>query len=459
MIREAFRWWCNARSKRGTARRRRSCRTPVYIEQLEKRIQPAGTMPIGMNFEFIKDYSPAWVFTDAFLESRSWQSQAYDTVTHLATQDNTAVAVDSLGWPTQLATGTNPQGHPTQQWLTTDIFSGLGGGYAAGQYYAQWDGAGTLTWGGDAVVTQQGVNAGGHNYALLNVTPANAGIRLTISAMTSPIQNVHVWMPDYNGQSFVGQVWYPGASFSPFHPLFRQRLQGFTTLRPIHWELGVSSQEVNWADRRPYNYARQGSFATDPMARGCAPEYLIELANEMHTDLWFCMPPTASDDYLTNFATLARDTLNPDLKIYVEWSDEAWNPSFGYLAHTTIVQQMSQPQYAGLDFYQVWALDAGHVFDVWESVFAGQTNRLVRVAAGQAGNTYVTTQLVHDLHGNFDAIAIAPYMDMLQSQLQTFNANTTVDDVFNQLFNTCLPNALLEVDSHAALAAQYSALL
>jgi hypothetical protein len=424
-------------------------------------------MPIGMNFEFIKDYSPAWVFTDAFLESRSWQSQAYDTVTRIATQDNTPVAVDQLGWPTQLATGTNAQGHPTQQYLTTDIFNGLSGGYAGGQYYAQWDGGGdgNLVWGGDAVVTKQDINAGGHHYALLNVTPGNAGIRLTITGMQSQITNIHVWMPDYNGQSFVGQVWQPGASFSPFHPLFLQRLSGFTTLRPIHWELGVSSQEVSWSDRRPYNYARQGSFAYDSLTRSCAPEYLIELVNELHTDIWFCMPPmtvdftrppAVADDYLTNFATLARNTLNPNLKIYVEWSDEAWNPTAGYLAHTYILQQMTQPQNAGLDFYQMWAKDAGHVFDVWESVFAGQTNRLVRVAAGQAGNTYVTTQLVQDLHGNFDAIAIAPYMDMLQSQLNNFGPNTTVDDVFTQLYNTCLPNALMEVDSHAALAMQYS---
>ena len=62
-----------------------------------------------------------------------------------------------------------------------------------------------------------------------------------------PVRNVHVWMPDYNDQSFAGQVWRPGAGFSPFHPLFRERLAPFHTIRFIHPALAPASDIVHWS--------------------------------------------------------------------------------------------------------------------------------------------------------------------------------------------------------------------
>jgi hypothetical protein len=436
---------------------RRSQAIRLALETLEPRHMLVA-MPVGMNLENVKDYSPAWTFTDAFLESRAWVSQAYDTVTRTTVQDNTAASINQLGWPTALAQSTNAQGHLLQQQLRTDVFMGLSGAYAAGQYYAQWDGEGTLVWGGDAVIAQQGINAGGHHYAVLNVTPANAGIQLQITSMTTPVHDIHLWLPDYNGQSFVGQVWSPGANFSPFHPLFLQRLEGFGTLRFMQWAETDSSQIIHWSDSRPYNYARQGTFASD-FQNGVSPEYMIELANELHADAWFAMPPTAADDYVTHFATLVRNTLDPHQKAYVEWANEVWNYSPGYEAFAIVQQQLALPQNAGKTFYQVWAADASHTFDLWTQAFAGQTNRLVRVVSGQSTSDWVTGQVLQNMHGNFDAIAIAPYISMNQSQLATFNASTTVDQVLNVVSTQSLPNALMGVDRHAALAVQYSTAL
>src|SRR5205085_9246118 len=110
----------------------------------------------------------------------------------------------------------------------------------------------------------QGLTADGKHYALLSVlTPTRAGISMRIDSMATadPIRNVHVWMPDYNGQSFAGQVWQPGASFSPFHPLFVERLRPFDTIRFMHPQSTITSDIIHWADVKHVGDARQSTFA------------------------------------------------------------------------------------------------------------------------------------------------------------------------------------------------------
>jgi len=52
------------------------------------------------------------------------------------------------------------------------------------------------------------------------------------------------------------------------------------------------------------------------------------LANELHKDLWINVPAHATDDYVSNLAALVRDTLAPDLNVYVEYSNEVWNGGY-----------------------------------------------------------------------------------------------------------------------------------
>lgn len=124
------------------------------------------------------------------------------------------------------------------------MFRGLGGDYAGGTYHAELDGTGVVTFGLDAKVTSTGKTAEGRNFAELAVTPTDNGIYLRIeeTAPANPVRNINVWMPDYNGQSFRGQRWTPGASFSPFHPLFLARLEPFGVLR------FMGMQETNTTD-------------------------------------------------------------------------------------------------------------------------------------------------------------------------------------------------------------------
>lgn len=226
-----------------------------HVEQLEAREVP--TVGVGVNLGIVGEGSTAWMFTDAFRQSSPWMSYAFNTVTGAEIADGGLVSVDARGYPTQLRTSVNPLGQPLQQRLYASMFTN--GHEPTGVYTAEWQGNGQVTWYGDVTAIREGVRPNGTHFAELTVPQARTGIGMGLLSMDSanPIRAVHVWMPDYQGQSFVGQVWQPGASFSPFHPLFVERL------RPLHTLRFIGMQDIDmvhrWADRRDVNFVTQVS--------------------------------------------------------------------------------------------------------------------------------------------------------------------------------------------------------
>jgi hypothetical protein len=54
---------------------------------------------------------------------------------------------------------------------------------------------------------------------------------------------------------------------------------------------------------------------------------------------WFSIPHAASDDWVLGFASLVLNTLRPDLKVYIEYSNEVWNNGFPQHAHAAAMGQ------------------------------------------------------------------------------------------------------------------------
>ncbi len=411
------------------------------VERLETRTLMAadgGHMRIGMNLENVVDWSPAWTFTDAFNASRGWIAQEFNTTTWETTWDVGAInpiRVDANGNPTMLTSRMNAAGQTIRQMAATLMFRDTGGAHPAGVYRAEWDGTGRVTFGFDATVVTTGRTAAGRSFADLQVAPSDNGILMRVeeTSAADPVRNFDVWMPDYGGQRFAGQRWQPGASFSPFHPLFRQRLAPFGTIRFMGMQETNTSDIRTWADRRDANDIRQGSGAegspSEPLANGMAVEYMVQLANDLDADPWFNMPHMADDTFVRNFATYVRDHLEPGRKVYVEWSNEIWNFGWGFEASQWVMDQTRLLQNAGLDNWQVAGHEAKRDLDVWSSVFAGQTSRLVRVAGGWAANDWVTNRVVESMGGSFDAITIAPYFSPDDAKRATYTAATSVDTI------------------------------
>ncbi len=110
-------------------------------------------------------------------------------------------------------------------------------------------------------------------------------------------------------------------------------------LRFMDWHATNGNVETDWSDRSLPTDATQEILLTKTISdenntypvtssKGIAWEYSIELANELYKDMWINVPILATDDYVTQLATLLKRNLSPNLKVYVEYSNEVWNDSF-----------------------------------------------------------------------------------------------------------------------------------
>ena len=437
------------------------------LERLERRVVMAADgqhMQVGMNLENVVDWSPAWTFTDIFQASRGWIAHELNTATGAIAWDVGAtnpIRVDADGNPALLSSRVNASGQTLRQMAGTLMFRDIDGAYPGGTYRAEWDGTGAVTFGFDARAAATGRTSDGRNFADLQVTPSNSGIfmRVEETSPNDPVRNFHIWMPAWNGQSFTGQRWQPGVDYSPFHPLYLQRLQPFGTLRFMGMQETNTSDIRTWADRRDANDIRQGSGAegspSESLANGMSVEYMVQLANDLDADAWFNMPHMADDTFVRNFATYARDHLEPGRKAYVEWSNEIWNFGWGFEASQWVVEQTRLPQNAGLDNWQVAGREAKRDLDIWTDVFSGQTDRLVRVAAGWAANDWVTNRVVESMGGSFDALAIAPYFNPNDDLRASYSAATTVDTILTDT-RAAVAESVGWVRNHRGLADTWS---
>ncbi len=376
---------------------------------------PGGDASIGMNLNEVTYYSREWAFVDAMKTARPWvmtnpNGQPFDT--------GQTVPTDPNGWPIL-----QPSQAAHTLLLTTKP------GYPAGTYTVEYDGTGSIEFEFDATNIQ---NTGPGTITFDVVTPSNSGILMRV---IGDVSNVRVWMP-----GFVNAP-------SSFHTTFVQRLQPFGVIRFMDWQQTNGSKVVEWADRTtPDDYTQDSDT-------GVALEYMIELCNELQADAWFCMPHRASDDFVTQFATMVRDNLDSNLNVYVEWSNEVWNTQF---PQSKWVNDNSAGSVFSEAFFEKWAAEAANDFAIWHTVFVGQEGRIIRVAAGQQANVWVTERLTQELdenHGSpYDAIACGAYFDNRNEQ---FNASTTVQDIIDHAINVAIPNIMgREYKDHGDLSQQ-----
>jgi hypothetical protein len=104
----------------------------------------------------------------------------------------------------------------------------------------------------------------------------------------------------------------------PFHPYYLKSLERYAALRFMDMQGTNHRADQTWSERVLPSHR---SF------QDAAPiEHMLLLANVLGADPWFCMPHAANDDYVRQFATLALRTLRDDVVIYIEYSNEVFNP-------------------------------------------------------------------------------------------------------------------------------------
>jgi hypothetical protein len=139
-----------------------------------------------------------------------------------------------------------------------------------------------------------------------------------------------------------------------------------------------------WSQRTKPNAQDQQSDS------GVAYEYMIALANTLNADPWITIPTAANDDFVRRVALLIKNTLKPNLKAHIEYSNETWNYSYpGY--HYSEAMQKALKLSGTVIPADAWhPYRAVQVFKIFNSVF-GETDltafrrnsRIVRVLTSQ----------------------------------------------------------------------------
>jgi len=159
---------------------------------------------------------------------------------------------------------------------------------------------------------------------------------------------------------------------------------------------------------------------------GVAIELMIQLSNMLKIDPWFCIPHRATDDYIARFARLVRERLDPNLKVYLEYSNELWNWSFhqaGWMLRSPLAGALVEAKGGKAWKDHEKSKGEGHperigalfrrTFAIWEREWGEDAKRrLIRVCAVQAAwfdASKRTIQWCID-NGGVDVVSPASYI-------------------------------------------------
>ncbi len=385
---------------------------------------------LGINLAGPSDWNTELPFVDVFRLSRQWISQKKGE----GWGKGPALELDARGWVKRLA---------PDCFAETPLCTIQGGHYPSGDYTVLFDGEGKIAFnGGGAQVVS---TAPGRMVVRIDASKGGFFLRVLETRPENYVRHIRVIMPGFE------------ATYrdNPWHPKFLARWKGTACLRFMDFQETNNSKQRSWKDR-PLPEDATWTRAGIPV------ELLCDLANRIEAAPWFCLPHLADDDYVREFARLAKAKLDARRKAYVEYSNEVWNGQF------------QQAKYAGAEgqkrglgeksWEAAWHFTAERsveVFKIWEEAFGG-TPRLVRVLPSQAANAYVSKQIVgwKDAAKYADALAIAPYISLnIPAQGKRLTAaevaSWTVERLLDHAETNSLPECIRWMEENRKVAQQH----
>jgi hypothetical protein len=299
------------------------------------------------------------------------------------------------------------------------------------------------------IVTAEYVQPAGRDQIMLafrNTTPAGGG--------PGGIRNLTVMRPG----TADGQI---------LTPAFLDHNRRFAAVRFMDWTDTNNNETVSWDQRtRPED-------ATWRWRSGVPYEICAEVCNQINRDMWINVPAKANDDYVRQMARLIRDRLNPNLNVYVEYSNEVWNWSFSQgtwnwqQAVAEAAAGNSNLNYDGATDHNVlrWRRHAretvrvGRIFA--EEFGSGSLNTRVRpILAGQIVWTDQYREMlkfINDIFGpprdHVYAMSGAPYFNLGDADTRTNLTTTEVLDALSASIDST--NASLMYEQLAAYTAMW----
>lgn len=364
---------------------------------------------LGINLWFHRDFNNSLAFADLVKRSRAWGS--------VASPGTPITLVDGHGWPRQdaglflhVSLQDAPDGSivdgpcPLPAGTYRVIFSGRANRIApsTGRIENQLFDPLTNTTRADWVLDQPAFN---------NVFMTFEGTRRAPGLpLNSGLKNLRIFLPGY-----------PEDGSVVFRSEFKALVGRFSVVRFMDWMDTNTNDLARFGSRTRLGDATQARLhaISDRPApgmqttSGVAFEHMIQLCNETGTDMWINVPALASNSCIRSMLTLLRDgnpgagvpPLGPERKLYVEFANEIWNPSAGFLSFRRVRRQASLARqdplhpinFDGstntadrefLGFFRFVAFRAKRLSDLCREVFgeAAMMSRVRPVLASQFGD-------------------------------------------------------------------------
>jgi PKD repeat protein len=337
--------------------------------------QPADcAMEIGTNLPGFADWEPHRAMRNFMKNTRGeaipytsacncW-SFGQDTIQNIFSQ----MDFDADGYPTSL-----PQNTTFGNVMFRYFVSSEGRNMPPGQTYVLlYEGNGTF----DISGTLTNVNQTSGRIQFTLGGDGTFWFQLTQSTLGNHVRNIRIVRLADEFADITNQPFYQG---------FVDKIAPFSVIRYMDWQHTNNNPMVQWSERPLLGRFSYGD------ERGVPYELIIQLANQTKKDIWICVPHAADDNFITQMATLFKTQLDPDLTIYLEYSNEVWNWIFSQANYNNDNRPFN------LNYGRAMALKAKNTFDLWHAVFAGETCRVKRVLGIQAGFNYLNEQILAHL--------------------------------------------------------------
>lgn len=421
-------------------------------------------LPIGMNLAGIADWEPGFPFKNLFWGARPWLTRNQSGRGPHDTKAQEFLELDTDGYPLELPV--NVPGQPEPQTVFTYVPNTL----KPGRYILLYDGEGEI---GGLASTKVISNRKGR----IVLTMAHIGekgyeaLEIKRSKRGNHIRNMRL-IAEADEKADL--------AIDPFRPQFLDFCRPFHCLRFMDWGAINNSIEERWAERKKPTFYTMVPKSGDPdaiwkpaptpferrFAGGVAYEHMIRLCNLLKIDMWICIPHRVDDDYITQLSRLIRSQLDPERKVYIEYSNEIWNWQFrqaGWMLQSPLAGALVEAK--GGDPWKDMAKTEGkdhperigalfrRAFAIWEREFAKEPQRLVRVGAVQAAWADASKRTIRWCleNGGIDAVSPAAYVGpdkQIYEKWDVAGERLTAEDVISDLeivlSNTRMAGGLIE---------------
>jgi len=258
------------------------------------------------------------------------------------------------------------------------------------------------------------------------------------------VRNIKVFETQYADLVNAGDIFYPD---------FINRLADFKCLRFLDWMAGNSYQYLT-----SINSLTTESHVSWANGNMVPLSVIIGLCNLVKKDCWINIPVYSSDGdaYYWYIANLFQSTLDPSLRLYIEYGNEQWNGGLGpgywitqaatFYGYDSTKVYSNPPNLLWYNHMFAYAILSQKVFNIFANVFIGcrnklnpprlwdnpknQKRRLFRCLSTMQGSQSITSQIwsfalpycTADFNIPYDVITPAGYYDIIGDA--TVNANT-----------------------------------